>query len=102
MYSFGLISAYKCVNLCTDSPGCSYCQELAPEYAEAARQLKEEQSEIWLAKVDTKEETELAKNYSIEIVPNMTFFSNGIAEKHYTGKLLPTYTIVVGHLDWFL
>ena len=36
--------------------------------------------------MDTKEETELAKNYSIEIVPNMTFFSNGIAEKHYTGK----------------
>jgi len=81
-------------NLHTDSPMCVHCQKVAPEYAEAARQLKEEGSEIWLAKVDMSEESELAMKYSVKALPEMRFFSNGTAEKKYSGK-------AANYLLWF-
>ncbi|XP_073032446.1 protein disulfide isomerase-like 1-4 [Primulina eburnea] len=64
------------------APWCGHCQALAPEYAEAAAELKDE--EVVLAKIDATEETELAQKFDVQGFPTLYFFVDGI-QKPYTG-----------------
>ncbi|KAJ8751570.1 hypothetical protein K2173_016815 [Erythroxylum novogranatense] len=65
------------------APWCGHCQALAPEYAAAATELKEE--DVALAKVDATEESDLAQEYDIQGFPTVLFFVDGV-HKPYSGQ----------------
>lgn len=65
------------------APWCGHCQSLAPEYAAAATELKEDG--VVLAKVDATEETELAQEYNVEGFPTIVFFIDGV-QKPFSGQ----------------
>lgn len=60
---------------------------MAPEYAKAAGQLKEEGSDIRLGKVDATEEGELASRFGVRGYPTIKFFKNG-KDSDYSGELV--------------
>lgn len=64
------------------APWCGHCQSLAPEYAAAATELKDDG--VVLAKIDATEENELAHEYSVQGFPTILFFVDG-EHKPYTG-----------------
>jgi len=59
------------------APWCGHCKSLEPEYKKAAEALREENSNVHLAKVDATENTELAKRFEIQGFPTLKFYSNG-------------------------
>nr|XP_027086854.1 protein disulfide isomerase-like 1-3 isoform X2 [Coffea arabica] len=60
------------------APWCGHCQALAPEYAAAATELKQEEEKVVLAKVDATEESDLGQKYDIQGFPTVYFFVDGI------------------------
>jgi len=54
------------------APWCGHCKALAPEYEDAATQLKEKN--IKLVKVDCTEETDLCQKHGVEGYPTLKVF----------------------------
>lgn len=60
------------------APWCGHCQSLAPEYAAAASQLKDDGVvDVVLAKIDATKENQLAKHFDVQGFPTILFFVDG-------------------------
>jgi len=65
------------------APWCGHCKALAPEYEQAATELKEKN--IALVKVDCTEEADLCKDYGVEGYPTLKVFRGLDSVKAYQG-----------------
>jgi protein disulfide-isomerase A1 len=66
------------------APWCGHCKKLAPEYSQAAAQLKKSDPPVPLAKVDATIEKVLATRFSIQGLPTFKLFVKG-QESEYKG-----------------
>jgi protein disulfide-isomerase A1 len=56
------------------APWCGHCKKLAPEYAQAAKKLLENDPPIRIAKVDSTENPEISKKFGVQGYPTLKYF----------------------------
>ncbi|NWT20757.1 PDIA2 isomerase, partial [Vireo altiloquus] len=71
------------------APWCGHCQQLAPAFAQAATELRNESSPARLAKVDATAQTALATEFGITSYPTLKLFRDGNRTHPlaYTGRM---------------
>ncbi|TMW57999.1 hypothetical protein Poli38472_013473 [Pythium oligandrum] len=68
------------------APWCGHCKNLAPQYAQAAQALKENDPPIRIAKVDATAHNKVAERFSIQGFPTLKFFKGDVdTVKDYDG-----------------
>ena len=68
------------------APWCGHCKKLAPEFANAAKKLKAQNSNVFLAKVDSTVEKASAEKHQVKGYPTLKFFVNGVASEYTGGR----------------
>ena len=66
------------------APWCGPCRQMAPAYAQAARELE---PAVRLAKLNTEAEPEIAGRYGIRSIPTMILFHQGREVSRISGAL---------------
>ncbi|NWZ70236.1 PDIA2 isomerase, partial [Acrocephalus arundinaceus] len=71
------------------APWCGHCQQLAPAFAQAATELRNESSPARLGKVDATVQTALATEFGITSYPTLKLFRDGNRTHPlaYTGRM---------------
>lgn len=69
-----------------DAPWNAYCKELAPEYSKAAKLLKQQSSQVRLAKVHAIQEQELSDQFQVSGYPTLIFFIDGYRVDYDGGR----------------
>ncbi|NXF23850.1 PDIA2 isomerase, partial [Rhodinocichla rosea] len=71
------------------APWCGHCQQLAPAFAQAATELRNESSPARLGKVDATAQTALATEFGITSYPTLKLFRDGNRTHplEYTGRM---------------
>jgi protein disulfide-isomerase A1 len=77
-YDFLLVEFY--------APWCGHCKQLAPEYAKAAKRLRENNPPYYIAKVDATENKQVAEEFGIRGFPTLFFFKNGVKMEYGGGR----------------
>jgi thioredoxin 2 len=66
------------------APWCGPCRQMAPAFAQAARELE---PQLRLAKLDTEAHPAIAGRYAIRSIPTMILFKGGVEASRISGAL---------------
>lgn len=66
------------------APWCGHCKKLAPEYAAAAQVLATQDPPMFVAKVDSTENSAISERFGVKGFPTLHWFVNG-ERQDYTG-----------------
>ena len=68
------------------APWCGHCKSLAPEYAAAAKTLREMETPMYIAKVDATVAKKVAEKYEVQGFPTLKYFVNGTPVEYNGGR----------------